>query len=290
MSVSLLVQALINGLMIGAVFALISVGLTLIWGVMKIINFAHGEFLMIAMYIAYFATVNAGMDPYLTMVITIPALFLIGAAIYQVNIRPVLKDPPMNQILLTLGLSLVLQNLALVFFKGDVLFVQTWYNQVTIRVGNVILELPKLIAFGGSILASGLLYLFLQRTDMGRAIRAASQDTEAAELMGINVRSTYLVAFGLGSACVGVAGSLMIPMYYVSPTVGNFFGLVAFIVVVLGGMGNFLGALVAGLIVGLSESLGAAILPGSLSRVLTYTVFVLFLLFRPQGIFGRRQA
>lgn len=290
MSANLLVQALINGLTIGGVFALISVGLTLIWGVMRIINFAHGEFLMIAMYIAYFAIVKVGMDPYLTMVITVPALFLIGAAIYQVNLRPVLKDPAMNQILLTLGLSLVLQNLALVFFKADVLFVQTWYNQVTFRLGHLILELPKLIAFGGSFLASWLLYLLLQRTDMGRAIRAASQNTEAAELMGIDVRSTYLVAFGLGSACLGVAGSLMIPMYYVAPTVGLFFGLVAFIVVVLGGMGNFLGALVAGLIIGLSESLGAAILPGSLSRVLTYTVFVLFLLFRPQGIFRRRQA
>ncbi len=290
MTTTLLLQALVNGLMIGGIFALISVGLTLIWGVMKIINFAHGEFLMIAMYVAYFAVAKAGLDPYLTILITVPALFLVGGVIFQATIRPVLKDPQMNQILLTLGLSLVLQNLALVLFKADVLFVQTWYNQVTFRLGPVMFELPKLIAFGGSVLAAWFLYRFLQATDLGRAIRAASQNPEAASLMGIHVQRTYLVAFGIGSACLGVAGSLMLPFYYISPTVGLFFGLIAFVVVVLGGMGDFMGALVSGLIIGLSESLGAALLPGSLSRVFTFVIFVTFLLFRPQGIFGRRQA
>jgi len=289
MSTSLLAQAAVNGLFVGGVFALISIGLTLIWGVMRIINFAHGEFLMIGMYIAYFAVVRGGLDPYLTLLVTIPALFLIGALIFWGTIRPVLTAPSMNQILLTVGLSLVLQNLALVFFKADVLFAQTPYGKMNYHIGGVVIEMPKLLAFVGSILAASLLYWLLQSTDLGRAIRAASQNSRAAQLMGIHVRQTYLIAFGIGSACLGVAASLMIPFYYVSPTVGLFFGTIAFVIVVLGGMGNFLGALVAGIIIGLTESLGAAILPGSLARVFTFAIFVLFLLFRPTGIFGRRQ-
>ncbi len=288
MTGALMIQALINGLTIGGVFALIAVGLTLIWGVMKIVNFAHGEFLMVAMYIAYFAITKAGMDPYLSMLLTVPALFLIGALIFRATIQPILKDPGMNQILLTLGVSLVLQNLALLLLKSDVLFTETWYGRIVFKVGPVFLELPRLIALGGSAITAWILYRFLQTTDMGRAIRAAAQNGPAAELMGIDVKRTYLVAFGLGSACLGVAGALMVPFYYVTPTVGNFFGQIAFVVVVLGGMGDFLGALVAGVIIGLTEAIGAAALPGSLARVLTFGIFFTFLLLRPQGIFGRR--
>jgi len=287
--VTLLAQAIVNGLLLGGLFALIAIGLTLIWGVMRIINFAHGEFLMVAMYITFFLVDRAGLNPYLAALITVPALFIVGAAIFRVSIQPVLKDPVMNQILLTLGLSLVLQNVALVLFKATPLFVQTAYTNVNFNLGPVVVQLPKLIAFVGSILAALLLWWFLQYTDMGRAIRAASQNQEAAMLMGIDVRRTYLVAFGIGSACVGLAAPLMISFYYTSPTVGLFFGLIAFVVVVLGGMGNFLGALVGGLIIGLTEAVGAAVLPGSLSRVLTFAIFVLMLLFRPEGIFGRRQ-
>ena len=282
-----ILQALASGLMIGGVFALISIGLTLIWGVMKIINFAHGEFLMMALYIAYFLA-TAGMHPYLTMLVTTPALFLVGAGIFQSSIRPVLKDPAMNQIMLTLGISLLLQNLALVFFRADVLSIQTPLKDVLITVGPVIISLPEIIAFVGSIIATLGLWYYLRTTDMGRSIRAASQNPTAATLMGIDVRWTYLLAFGLGSATLGVAASLLLPIYYVSPTVGLFLGLIAFVVVVLGGMGNFLGAFLGGLIIGLSESLGAAIMPGSLSRVLTFAIFVLVLLFKPQGILSRR--
>jgi branched-chain amino acid transport system permease protein len=286
---TLLAQSVVNGLLLGGLFALIAIGLTLIWGVMRIINFAHGEFLMIAMYVTFFLVDKGGLDPYLSALITVPVLFFVGAAIFRVSIQPVLKDPVMNQILLTLGLSLVLQNLALVLFEATPLFVQTPYTTINFKIGSVVVQLPKLIAFGGSILAAVVLWWFLQYTDMGRAIRAASQNREAATLMGIDVQRTYLVAFGIGSACVGLAAPLMISFYYTSPTVGLFFGLIAFVVVVLGGMGNFLGALVGGLIIGLTETVGAAILPGSLSRVLTFAIFVLVLLFKPEGIFGRRR-
>jgi len=285
----LFLQALVSGILVGGVFALISIGLTLVWGVLKIINFAHGEFLMIGMYVVYFLVAKLGWDPYLTLLVSVPALFLVGAGIFEITIRPILDHPAMNQIMPTVGLSLVLQNLALMFFKADVLFAQTKYNAVPIAIGPVVVTAGQLIAFVGSILAALLLYWLLQNTDMGRAIRAAAQNRDAAILMGIDVSWTYLLAFGIGSACLGVAASLMIPFYYVSPTVGTFFGLIAFVIVVLGGMGNFLGALVGGLIIGLTESLGAAFLPGSLSRVLTFLIFVLILLYRPEGLFGRRQ-
>ncbi len=289
LSLPLLAQAFVSGLMLGGLFGLIATGLTLIWGVLKIVNFAHGEFLMIGLYIAYFLSARGGLDPYLTIVITVPALFLIGSGIFAANIRPVLKDPTMNQILLTVGLMLVLQNLALVLFSATPLSLENEYNRLTIQAGPLVIPLSNLIGFVGSLLGVGLLTWFLQYTDMGRAIRAAAQNRDAATLMGIDVRRTYLVAFGLGSACVGLAAPLMVTFYYVSPLVGNFLGLVAFIVVVLGGMGNTVGALLGGIIIGLSETLGAAILPGSLSRVLTFAIFVLVLLFRPQGILSRRK-
>lgn len=288
-SLELLGQAIITGIMMGGIFALISVGLSLIWGVMRIVNFAHGEFLMIAMYIAYFLVAKGGWDPYLTVIVTAPALFLIGVLIFQSTIRPILKDPSMNQIMLTVGLSLILQNLALVIFKADVLTANTAYTRMNFMLGDIVVRGSQLIAFVGSAIAASALYWFLQKTDTGRAIRAAAQNRDAATLMGINVRTTYLLAFGIGSASLGIAASLMIPFYYTSPTVGLFFGLIAYVVVVLGGLGNFMGALVAGLIIGLTESIGASLLPGSLSRVLTFGIFIVVLLFRPQGIFGGKK-
>ena len=285
-SLDLLAQALVTGILIGGVFALLSVGLTLIWGVMRIINFAHGEFLMVGMYVVYFLVAKGGWDPYVTLLVSVPVLFVVGAAIFRLTIQPILAHPSMNQIMLTLGLSLILQNLALVLFRADPLIAQTAYSRITFSLGPAIVRVPQLIAFGGSGLAAVLLYWFLQKTDAGRAIRAASQNREAAVLMGVDVQRTYLLAFVIGSACLGVAASLMVPFYYTSPTVGLWFGLVSFVVVVLGGMGNFIGALVGGLIIGLTEAFGAAILPGSLSRVFTFAIFILVLLFRPQGLFG----
>jgi len=285
-SLDLLAQALVTGILIGGVFALLSVGLTLIWGVMRIINFAHGEFLMVGMYIVYFLVAKGGWDPYVTLLISAPALFVVGVVIFRLTIQPIIAHPAMNQIMLTLGLSLILQNLALVLFSADPLIAQTAYSRITFSLGPAVVRVPQLIAFGGSGLAAVLLYWFLQKTDAGRAIRAASQNREAAVLMGIDVQRTYLLAFGIGSACLGVAASLMVPFFYTSPTVGLWFGQVAFIVVVLGGMGNFMGALVGGQIIGLTEAFGAAILPGTLSRVFTFAIFILVLLFRPQGLFG----
>ena len=283
-------QALVSGVMLGGMFALISIGLTLIWGVMKIINFAHGEFLMLGLYTAYFLVANVGFPPYLTILITVPAVALIGIFIFKVTINPILKDPVMNLIMLTLGLSLILQNLALVAFKADVLSVRTAWTKRVIDVGGVVISVSQVICLIGAILTTLGIWWFLKSTDVGRAVRAAAQNPAAATLMGIDVPKIYLLAFGLGSATLGLAASLMIPFYYTSPTVGLFLGLIAFIVVVLGGMGNLFGCFLGGLIMGLAESLGAAIFPGSLSRVFSFGIFVLFLIFRPQGVLSRRQA
>ena len=286
---SVLSQAIVSGIMLGGLFALISVGLTLIWGVMKIINFAQGEFLMVALYLAYFLVARGHIDPYITIIVTVPFMFFFGIGIFRATISPILKDPVMNQIMLTLGVSLMLQNVALMLFSANVQSAQTRYATWNIHVGAVVISGPQLIAFVGSVLCTLAVWYFLKTTDSGRGIRAAAQNPTAATLMGIDVPRTYLLAFGLGSATLGLAGSLMVPFYYASPTVGVFLGLIMFIVVVLGGMGNLMGCFVGGLIIGLAETVGAAVLPGSLARVFTFTIFIIFLLFRPQGVLSKRQ-
>ena len=287
MSSQLLFQALVNGVLTGSLFGLIATGLTLVWGVMKIVNFAHGEFLMVGLYLVYFLVASAGLDPYVTLLISPVVMFVLGAVMYQAFIRPVLRAPSMNQILLTLGLSLVIQSLALAIFSADILFAPTRYGQYVFRYGVVVVDLPRVVAALVAAVAAGALYWLLQRTDLGRSIRAVAQDPDAAALMGIDVARTNLVAFGLATATLGVAASVMSPFYYVSPTVGLLLGLFAFVVVVLGGLGNIVGAVLGGLVIGLVESVGSALMPGSLARVVTFGLFVLMVLLRPQGLFGR---
>ena len=289
----LLMQALIAGVLIGCVYTLISIGLSLIWGVMRIVNFAHGEFLMIGMYIVYYLVSGGGWNVYMTALVAAPALFFIGMGVFHYTIRPILGHDSMNQIMLTLGLSLILQNAAQAVFKANVLTVRTPYTAWIYPLfdGKVILRMSQVIAAVGALLTTFALYWFLQKTDAGRSIRAAAQNRNAATLMGINVEQTYRLAFGLGTGTLGVAAALMTPFYYVSPTVGLFFGLVAYIVVVMGGLGSFIGTLLAGLIIALTEEVGKVFLAeGADARALMFIVFVLVLLVLPQGILaGRRQ-
>src|SRR5450756_1445873 len=280
-------QAIASGIMLGGLFALISIGLTLIWGVMKIINFAQGEFLMVGLYVAYFLVAWGHVDPYITILVTVPFMFFFGIGVFRLTISPILKDALLNQILLTVGLMLVLQNLALGFFSADVMSVRTRYSTWKFDVGPVVIGVPQLIALFGSVICTLAVWYFLKTTESGRAIRASAQNPTAATLMGIDVPRTYLLAFGLGPATLGLAGSLMMPFYYTQPTVGVFLGLIMFIVVVLGGMGNLVGCFVGGLVIGLAETVGAAVFPGSLARVFTFSIFIIFLLFRPQGILSR---
>ena len=286
MTSGLLLQAAVSGILLGGVYGLVASGLTLIFGVLRIINFAHGAVMMLGMYASYWLFVWAGIDPYASILITAPLFFAIGVGIEKVIIEPNRGAAEHNQLLLTLGLALFLENLALVLWQGDFRTLRVPYAGASFVIGEALVELPRLIAAAGAVLMTLGLFGFLRTTDVGKAIRALAEEPEGAMLVGIDVARIRSVAFGIGSACVAVAGALVTPFFYVAPDVGETFNIMAFVVVVLGGMGNFVGALAGGFIVGLAESLGAAILPGSLKQLVVFFLFVLVLLFRPQGLFG----
>lgn len=288
MSLDLILQAIVTGILLGGVYSLICVGLTLTFGVMRIINFAHGEFLMVALYGTYFFSQASGLEPYAAVIVTLPGLFILGVIVFHILIRPILNADPLNQMLLLVGLSLLLQNGALALFSPDTRSVQSALLYSKIELGEVIIGMPKLIAFAVSIAITLALYWQLRFTELGRRIRAAASDREAAALMGINVNRVNLIAFGIGVACLGIAGPVMLPVYYIVPNIGTFFILIAFVVVVLGGIGNFVGALFASFVVAIAESLGALFMPGSTAPVLPFLLFVLVLLFKPEGLFVGR--
>jgi branched-chain amino acid transport system permease protein len=282
----LFLQAVVSGLLLGGVYGLVASGLTLIFGVLRIINFAHGAVMMLGMYASYWLWVLVGLDPYLSVLVTAPVFFGAGVAIQRIVIEPNRDAAEHNQLLLTLGLALFLENLALVLWQGDFRTLRVPYASASIFIADTLVEVPRLIAAGGAVVIAVALYGFLRGTILGKAIRALAEEREGAMLVGIDVSRIRSVAFGIGSACVAVAGALVTPFFYIAPDVGESFNIMAFVVVVLGGMGNFLGALVGGLIVGLAESLGAAFLPGSLKQLVVFLIFVLVLLFRPEGLFG----
>ncbi|MGH7266277.1 MAG: branched-chain amino acid ABC transporter permease [Candidatus Rokuibacteriota bacterium] len=285
---TLLWQACVSGILIGGVYALVALGLTLIFGVMRIINFAHGALMMLGMYATFFLYTLAGVDPYLAVFIVGPAFFLLGMALERGVIEPNITAPESNQLLLTLGVALFLENAALATFSPDYRSIRLPYGTRALLLGEAVVNVPRLIAFGCSVALAIALWLFLKYTDAGKALRAAAEEREGAQLQGIDIRRLYAVAFGIGSAVVAVAGCLVTPFLYVTPDVGEVFNILAFIIVVLGGMGSFVGALLGGLVVGLAESVGAAVLPGSLKQLPIFALFVLILLFRPTGLFGRR--
>ena len=284
-----IVQAIVSGLLIGGVFALIALGLTLIFGVMKIINFAHGDFLMLGMYFAFFLSVMGGFDPYISAVLCLPFFFALGWGVQAWLIRPVLNAPENIQILVTVGISLVLQNTALFLFSPDFQSLRVSYGASTFALGGVAVSYVRLIACAVSLSAATAVYLFLTRSDTGKALRACAEEHTGSMAVGINVGRMYKIAFGLGSACVALAGVLMTPFFYIAPQVGLPFTLVAFVTVVLGGLGSVPGALAGGLIIGVVESLGEVLLPApSMKQMATFSVFLLILLIRPQGLLGGR--
>jgi branched-chain amino acid transport system permease protein len=282
-------QAIVSGLLIGGVFALIALGLTLIFGVMKIINFAHGDFLMLGMYFAFFLSVMAGLSPYVSAILCLPLFFALGWVIQAYLIRPVLKAPENIQILVTVGLSLVLQNAALFLFSPDFQSLRVDYGASTFAIAGVSISYVRLVACAISLAAAAAVYLFLANTDTGKALRACAEQKTGSMAVGIDVDRMYKFAFGLGTACVALAGVLMTPFFYIAPQVGLPFTLVAFVTVVLGGLGSVPGALAGGLIIGVVESLGEVLLPApSMKQMATFSVFLLILLIRPQGLLGGR--
>ena len=290
MTVELVAQAVVGGLVIGAIYAFIAAGLTLVFGVMDILNVAHGATVMLGMYGAYWLFVLFGIDPYLSLLLVTPALFLFGVLVHRALVGPLLGQRPINLLLMTLGIMLVLENAALLLFSPDFRTLKVAYASTTVPVGPALLTLPRLIGCVLALVLTGALYLFLTRTLAGKAIRACANSSLGASVIGIDPGRMYRVAFGLGAACAGAAGVVVVPFFYVSPHVGLGFLLPAFVIVVLGGLGNFWGALVGGLLIGLVEALSALVIPASAKQIVSLAIFVLILLFRPQGLLGTRSA
>ena len=284
----ILFPSVLNGLTTGAVYALIALGLTLIYGVLHIINFAHGAALMVALYAVYLLKAQFGIDPYLALPIVVPAMFALGYLLQRGIVNRASHGRDENILLVTLGLSIVMENLALIVFKSDTRTIDTAYTLATVPIGPAMIALPKLVAFAGALAASAILVWIVERTDLGRAIRAVAKEKHGAKLMGIDVDHVYAMSFGIGLACLGAAACFLLPAYYVNPQVGSGFVLVAFTIVVLGGMGSFAGALVGGLLIGVVESLGGLFLGESLGQIGIFLIFIAVLLFRPQGLFGAR--
>jgi branched-chain amino acid transport system permease protein len=285
---SILFPAVLNGLTTGAVYALVALGLTLIYGVLHIINFAHGAALMMALYGVYFLRQTLGIDPYLALPLMVPAMFVVGYLLQRVVIERASHGKDENILLVTLGISIVLENLALLAFRSDTRTIDTAYTLSTVPIAGAMIALPKVVAFGGAVLASLALLWLMSRTDLGRAIRAVAKEKQGARLMGINVEHVYAMSFGIGLACLGAAACFLLPAYYVNPQVGNGFVLVAFTIVVLGGMGSFAGALLGGFLIGVVESLGGLWFGESLGQIGIFLIFIAVLLLRPQGLFGAK--
>ncbi|VBB38589.1 Amino acid/amide ABC transporter membrane protein 1, HAAT family [uncultured Spirochaetota bacterium] len=279
------IAALINGVLTGGVYSLTAVGLTLIWGVMGISNFAHGSFLMVGMYITYWGTTLLGIDPYIGCLISMAVMFVVGWLVQKYLVERMMDLPHYNQMLLFLGLSIVIENSAL-FFWPDYKQLQVSYQFNLIPFGNFTsLELVRVIAFAIAVSLTTGVYLFLKFTSLGKSIRATSQNVFAAKVVGINIKKINCVTFAIGIACAAGAGAVITPFFPTYYSVGSLFLLTGYVVTCLGGMGNLAGAMVGGLIIGVAESLGTIILPGGQKQLLTYGIFLLLLVFKPKGLF-----
>lgn len=279
-------QAVVTGILIGGVYGLVAMGLTLIFGVLDIVNFAHGSFLALALFLSFWLVSSLGMHPYLALAVSIPVMFVLGYLVQRGVLSGAMGKPLENQLLITLGLSLVIENTLLLLFGANPRSVQL-AGDFGIHILGAVAQWSRVLAFGGALILAGVLYLVLQRTRLGTAIRAVAANDKGAQLVGINTRQIYAVTFALGTACAGAAGTLVAPLVTIEPSTGSIFNIVAFVVVVLGGMGNVLGALVGGLVIGLTEQLGGIYLPGQSPLLSVFIVFVLVLFLRPQGLFGR---
>jgi branched-chain amino acid transport system permease protein len=279
-------QIFLNGLLLGGMYSIISVGLTLIFGVIRVTNFAHGELLMIGMYAVYLLSNLLGIHPFLTVVPDVCLLFLVGVLLQYCIIQPLLDADPETQIFATVGVSTALMNLALLIFGANMYSLRVPSLRQPVNLGNITLVNGNIIMFGCAVCLIFALHLFLAHTHFGRAIRATAQNRVAAQLMGINITLVYLITFGIGSACTGVAAMLIMPFYAVFPTIGTYFVLTAFVTVVMGGMGSLLGAFVGALIIGVVDALSGYYIAPDLREVVYFILFILILVVRPTGLFG----
>ena len=286
---STIIQLVISGLLIGSIYALMSIGLTLIFGVLRVVNFAHGEFLMIAMYGAWAFSKLLGLNPYFAAIAVVPAMFLFGALVYRLVIGSALEKPHLVVVFATMGLSIFLQNIALMVMTADLRDVPPIFAR-SISIGHVFIKGELLLGFIVTLACTIALQWVIKYTFLGKAIRATVQDGEAAKLMGIAVPRIFLITFAAGSALVGLAACVMLPLFSVFPTVGLNFVLIAFVIVVLGGMGSIEGALLGGFCVGVVQSVSSYYVAPAFGQLFFFLLFLLVMIFRPNGLFGQKGA
>lgn len=282
-----LLQTIASGLLIGGLYAIIGIGMTLIMGVLGIINLAHGQILMVSMYITWVLWHYFGIDPYISIFLTIPIIFIIAEGLSKFLLQPLIDKEsilPENQVLMTVGIGMVLMELARAIFSSDFRSVQTSYTSSSLYLGNISLSLPLVIAFIISLGLTSGLFFFLMKTDLGRSVRATAQDKMAASLMGISTTKITILTYGIGSGLDAAAGSLLLPVYYLYPDVGPIFTVKAFVITILGGLGSTVGAIFGGLILGLAESFGASYISMGYRDVIGLIIFLLVLVFFPGGL------
>lgn len=291
-------QSLLDGILLGGVYATIAIGLSLAFGVMGILNWAHGELLMVAMFMSYVLITRFGFDPYLTIFVNVIVMFGVGFILQKYIFSTILKKDknpePISVLIATSGLGMILVSLATMIFGSNAMAATTPYTGKTFWIGEIVFSVPRTISFALAIIATVGLYILLQKTELGRSLRATAQNRHVAKLMGINTDMTYNIAFGMSLALVGIAAALLIPNYAVYPKVGGSYGLKSFVIILLGGKGNIPGALIGGFAIGVIERLGAIIWNESYALLLVYAMFIIILLLIPNGIFSikfrRKQA
>ena len=288
MDPTLVAQGLLSGLLFGGVYSLMAVGLTLIFGVMRVVNFAHGDMMVWGMYLAWLLATRFGIDPYLFFLVCAAALFGLGLAVQRGLVNRIIDAPHEMQILLMLGVALVLENTALMAFGPEPQRIRSPLSAAALWLGPLFVDVARLVTFVVAIGLTVLLWLFLFRTEGGRIIRAAADNTYGALVIGADVRRVYALAFAVGAACVGAAGALVAPILPFQPTTGLQLSVTSFNIVIIGGMGSLLGAFIGGLLVSVAESLGAVFLAPSMKELVSFTLLIVVLLFRPAGLFGQR--
>lgn len=281
------IQTIVSGFLIGGIYAVIGLGMTLIMGVMKIINLAHGQLMMVAMYITFVLWEYFHLDPYYSLLVAMPVLFLLGILIQKYFLNPLLKVDsilPENQVLMTVGVGMVLTEIIRFIFHSDYKSVKTSYSSAGLYVGQISFNIPMVVAFGIAGFLTLLLFFFLLKTDVGKSVRATAQNKDAALLMGINAEWITVITFGIGSALAAAGGTLLLPIYYLFPDIGGPFTLKAFVITILGGLGSTVGAIVGGVVLGVAESLGATYLSMALKDAVGMVIFLLVLIFLPGGL------
>ncbi len=289
MNIDLALQLGVQGVLLGGIYGLIAIGLSLIFGVMGVINFAHGQMMVMGMYISYWIFVLLGVDPYISLIVVAAVIFLLGYLIQASVVNRILDYPEAMQVLPLVAMGLILENTVLLLWGPDHRSPQTPLSLETIWMGDVMVDVSRLIAFGLAIIITISIFIFLKKSNTGKCIRAAADNRMGAVLVGIKVNRINNISFALGAATTGAAGALLIPLMPLSPHLGHDFTLTAFVVVILGGMGNLIGALVGGIILGTAESLSTLILPATLKQVVSFSILIIIMLFRPQGLLGGKK-